>query len=107
MERFQKFLSFISSGVSIGVGILVVALFLGFTPVENENFSDPCGSVFLPDRTYFSEKGEIVNKLTPPCRDVYFERLTPTVIVGSLGLVITATSFYRSTKRKRRTFPES
>tara|TARA_Y100000590_G_C15437906_1_gene907703 strand:- start:359 stop:682 length:324 start_codon:yes stop_codon:yes gene_type:complete len=98
----EKFLNFLFSGLSMGIAFLVVALLLGFTPIQNEAFSDPCGSVFLPDRTYFSENGAIVHKLTPPCRDVFFERLKPTIAVGSIGVVITVASVYVTLKRRHR-----
>ena len=70
------------------VGLLGVAVSLALllTPVDSEH-TDPCGSILVPARSWYSDGGELVHRNTPPCRDARMGRLWWAAPIGVVGLV--------------------
>ena len=74
----------VSAGV-LGLMAVVVSLVLFLVPVESE-YTDPCGSILVPAKVWYSEGTELVHRNTPPCQDARMERLPWAVAPGALGL---------------------
>ena len=70
------------------VGLLGVAVSLALllTPVDSEH-TDPCGSILVPARSWYSDGAELVHRNTPPCRDARMRRLPSAATIGLVGLV--------------------
>ena len=73
-----------SDGV-LGLLGVAVSIVLFFTPVDS-GYADPCGSILVPGRSWYSVGGELVYENTPPCRDARMDRLPWAVGVGVVGL---------------------
>ena len=71
----------------IGVLVVALALLLLLTPVSSQ-FADPCGSVLVPTKVYYSDGGEWVFANTPACHDARMARLPIGVVVGVVGLIV-------------------
>ena len=82
----------------IGAVVVALALLLLLTPVSSQ-FSDPCGSVLVPTKAYYSDGGELVFANTPPCHDARMARLPIGVVVGVAGLVAAAVSLAMGRRR--------
>ena len=88
------------NGFPAAIGSLVVALalLLLLTPVSSQ-FSDPCGSVLVPTKAYYSDGGELVFANTPPCHDARMARLPIGVAVGAVGLILAFVSLVKGRRR--------
>jgi len=88
------------NGFPAAIGSLVVALalLLLLTPVSSQ-FSDPCGSVLVPTKAYYSDGGELVFANTPPCHDARMARLPIGVVVGVVGLIVAFVSLGMGRRR--------
>ena len=82
----------------IGSLMVALALLLLLTPVSSQ-FSDPCGSVLVPTKVYYSDGGELVFANTPSCREVRMARLPIGAVVGVAGLVFVAASLAMGRRR--------
>ena len=82
------------------IGALVVALALALllTPVSSI-WADPCGSVLVPTKAYYSNGGELVFANTPPCHDARMARLPIGVVVGVVGLAVLVASLVMGRRR--------
>ena len=74
----------VSAGV-LGLMAVVVSLVLFLVPVESE-YTDPCGSILVPAKVWYSEGTELVHRNTPSCQDARKERLPWAAAIGALGL---------------------
>ena len=74
----------VSAGV-LGLMAVVVSLVLFLVPVESE-YTDPCGSILVPAKVWYSEGTELVHRNTPPCQDARMKRLPWVAAMGALGL---------------------
>ena len=82
----------------IGALMVALALLLLLTPVSSQ-FSDPCGSVLVPTKAYYSDGGELVFANTPPCHDARMARLPMGVAVGVIGLIVVGSSLVTGRRR--------
>ena len=82
----------------IGALVVALALLLLLTPVSSQ-FSDPCGSVLVPTKAYYSNGGELVFANTPPCHDARMARLPIGVVVGVVGLIVVFVSLGMGRRR--------
>ena len=82
----------------IGALVVALALLLLLTPVSSQ-FSDPCGSVLVPTKAYYSDGGELVFANTPPCHDARMARLPIGVVVGVAGLAVLVASLVTGRRR--------
>ena len=82
----------------IGALVVALALLLLLTPVSSQ-FSDPCGSVLVPTKAYYSNGGELVFANTPPCHDARMARLPIGVVVGVVGLIVAFVSLAMGRRR--------
>lgn len=82
----------------IGALVVALALLLLLTPVSSQ-FSDPCGSVLVPTKAYYSNGGELVFANTPPCHDARMARLPIGVVVGVVGLIVVFVSLAMGRRR--------
>ena len=82
----------------IGALVVALALLLLLTPVSSK-FADPCGSVLVPTKAYYSNGGELVFANTPPCHDARMARLPIGVVVGVAGLAIAVVSLAMGRRR--------
>ena len=64
---------------------VALSLVLLLTPVDSQ-YADPCGSILVPAKAWYSEGTELVHRNTPPCQDARMERLPWAAAVGALGL---------------------
>ena len=65
---------------------VVLSLVLLLTPVDS-GWADPCGSILVPAKVWYSEGTEqLVHRNTPPCQDARMERLPWAAATGALGL---------------------
>ena len=71
---------------SLGLVGVAVSLVLLLAPVHSQ-YTDPCGSILVPARTWYSDGGELVHRNTPPCRDARMGRLWWAAPIGVVGLV--------------------
>jgi len=74
-----------SAGVLGLVGVAVSPVLL-LSPVDSQ-YADPCGSILVPARSWYSDGGELVHRNTPPCRDARMRRLPSAATIGLVGLV--------------------
>ena len=70
----------------LGLVGVVVSLVLLLSPVDSR-YADPCGSILVPARSWYSDGGELVHRNTPPCRDARMARLWWAAPIGVVGLV--------------------
>ena len=82
----------------IGALVVALALLLLLTPVSSK-FSDPCGSVLVPTKVYYSDGSELVFANTPPCHDARMARLPMGVVVGVVGLAVLVASLVMGRRR--------
>ena len=82
----------------IGALVVALALLLLLTPVSSQ-FSDPCGSVLVPTKVYYSDGGEWVFANTPACHDARMARLPIGVVVGVAGLAVLVTPLVKGRRR--------
>ena len=66
------------AGVALSLALLL-------TPVDS-GWADPCGSVLVPAKVWYSEGAELVHRHTPPCQDARMGRLPWGAAIGALGL---------------------
>ena len=71
---------------SLGLVGVAVSLVLLLAPVHSQ-YTDPCGSILVPARTWYSDGGELVHRNTPPCQDARMGRLWWAAPIGVVGLV--------------------
>ena len=64
---------------------VALSLVLLLTPVDS-GWADPCGSILVPAKVWYSEGTELVHRNTPPCQDARKERLPWAAAIGALGL---------------------
>ena len=64
---------------------VALSLVLLLTPVDS-GWADPCGSILVPARSWYSDGGELAYGNTPPCQDARMERLPWAAAIGALGL---------------------
>ena len=64
---------------------VALSLVLLLTPVDS-GWADPCGSVLVPAKVWYSEGTELVHRNTPPCHDARMGRLPWAVAIGFPGL---------------------
>ena len=64
---------------------VALSLVLLLTPVDS-GWADPCGSILVPAKVWYSEGTELVHRNTPPCQDARMERLPWAAGTGALGL---------------------
>ena len=64
---------------------VALSLVLLLTPVDS-GWADPCGSVLVPAKVWYSEGAELVHRNTPPCQDARMGRLPWAAAIGALGL---------------------
>ena len=64
---------------------VALSLVLLLTPVDS-GWADPCGSVLVPAKVWYSEGAELVHRSTPPCQDARMGRLPVGAAIGALGL---------------------
>ena len=62
-----------------------LSLVLLLTPVHSQ-YVDPCGSILMPAKAWYSEGAELVHRNTPPCQDARMGRIPWVVAIGALGL---------------------
>ena len=74
-----------SAGFLCLVGV-TISLVMLLTPVDSQ-YADPCGSILVPARSWYSDGGELVHRNTPPCRDARMRRLPSAATIGIVGLV--------------------
>ena len=82
----------------VGALVLALAFLILLTPVSTQ-FADPCGSVLVPTKVYYSDGGELVFANTPPCHDARMARLPTGVVVGVAGLVAIVFSLVSGRRR--------
>ena len=82
----------------IGALLVALALLILLTPVSTQ-FADPCGSVLMPAKTFYSDGGELVFANTPPCHDARMARLPIGVVVGVAGLAVLVASVMTGRRR--------
>jgi hypothetical protein len=70
---------------SMGMAGVALSLVLLLAPVDS-GWSDPCGSILVPAKVWYSDGTELVHRNTPPCQDARMERLPWAVAAGALGL---------------------
>ena len=85
MSAFRSVIRQLGFGGSIGLAGVVLSLVLLLTPVDS-GWADPCGSILVPAKVWYSEGTELVHRNTPPCQDARMERLPWAAAVGALGL---------------------
>ena len=85
MNAFESTIRWLFSARVLGLVAVAVSLVLFLVPVESK-YADPCGSVLVPAKVWYSEGTELVHRNTPPCQDARMERLPWAAAVGALGL---------------------
>ena len=70
---------------NIGIAGVALSLFLLLAPVDS-GWADPCGSILVPAKVWYSDGTELVHRNTPPCQDARMERLPWVMASGALGL---------------------
>ena len=81
----------------LGLFLLLVALVMCFVPVEETAFTDPCGSIFFPDKVFqtIDANGLREFKVTPPCSEAHNERLIWVIVASGLGVLLLVFSLIR------------
>ena len=64
---------------------VALSLVLLLAPVDS-GWADPCGSILVPAKVWYSDGIELVHRNTPPCQDARMGRLPWAAAVGVLGL---------------------
>ena len=64
---------------------VALSLVLLLAPVAS-GWADPCGSILVPAKVWYSDGIELVHRNTPPCQDARMGRLPWAAAVGVLGL---------------------
>ena len=64
---------------------VALSLVLLLTPVDSR-WADPCGSILVPAKVWYSEGTELVHRNTPPCQDARMARLPWAAATGGLGI---------------------
>lgn len=82
----------------VGALVLALAFLILLTPVSTQ-FADPCGSVLVPTKVYYSDGGELVFANTPPCHDARMARLPTGVVAGVVGLAAIVFSLVSGRRR--------
>ena len=76
----------------LGLVGVAVSLVLLLSPVDSR-YADPCGSILVPARSWYSDGGELVHQNTPPCRDAPMGLQRWAAPIGVIGLVGVGFSF--------------
>ena len=85
MSVFGSTIRRLGSGGTLGLVGVAVSLVLFLSPVDSQ-YTDPCGSILVPAKAWYSEGTELVHRNTPPCQDARMERLPWAAAPGALGL---------------------
>ena len=64
---------------------VALSLVLLLAPVDS-GWADPCGSILVPAKVWYSDGTELVHRNTPPCQGARKERLPWAAAIGALGL---------------------
>ena len=88
-------------GFSVVIGALVIALSLVLLliPVSTRIVDAPCGSVLVPTKVHYLDRGELVFGNTSPCREARMDRLPVGVGVGVAGLLLVVVSLVTGRRR--------
>ena len=86
MGAFGSTIRRLSFAGVVGLLGVAVSLVLLLTPVDSQ-YADPCGSILVPARSWYSDGGELVHRNSPPCRDARMGRLWWAAPIGVIGLV--------------------
>ena len=92
MSVFGSTIRRLGSGGTLGLVGVAVSLVLLLTPVDS-GWTDPCGSILVPARSWYSDGGELVHQNTPPCRDTRMGLQRWAAPIGVIGLVGVGFSF--------------
>ena len=85
MRAFRSAIRRLGFSGNIGMAGVALSLVLFLTPVDS-GWADPCGSVLVPAKVWYSDGTELVHRNTPPCQDARMERLPWAAAPGALGL---------------------
>ena len=85
MRAFRSAIRRLGFVGSMGMAGVALSLALLLTPVDS-GWADPCGSILVPAKVWYSEGTELVHRNTPPCQDARMERLPWAAATGALGL---------------------
>ena len=97
MSAFGSTIRRLGSAGVFGLMGVALSLVLLLTPVDSR-YADPCGSILVPARSWYSDGGELVHQNTPPCRDARMGLQRWAAPIGVIGLVGVGFSF-RSRRR--------
>ena len=86
MSAFGSTIRRLGSAGVFGLMGVALSLVLLLTPVDSR-YADPCGSILVPARSWYSDGAELVHRNTPPCRDARMRRLPSAATIGLVGLV--------------------
>ena len=86
MGAFRSTVLRLGSAGALGLVGVTISLVMLLTPVDSQ-YADPCGSILVPARSWYSDGGELVHRNTPPCRDARMGRLRWAAPIGVVGLV--------------------
>lgn len=70
--------------------LLILALVLCLVPVEQKMFSDPCGSIFFPEKVLHTTNADGLSdfKVTPPCSEAHQDRLIWAILTAGIGVLL-------------------
>ena len=85
MRAFKSAIRRLGFSGNIGMAGVALSLVLFLTPVDS-GWADPCGSVLVPAKVWYSDGTELVHRNTLPCQDARMERLPWAAAPGALGL---------------------
>ena len=97
MGAFRSTVLRLGSAGALGLVGVTISLVMLLTPVDSQ-YADPCGSILVPARSWYSDGGELVHQNTPPCRDARMGLQRWAAPIGVIGLVGVGFSF-RSRRR--------